>query len=273
MRMLRPNRAHIRWGGRDRLVAAALLLCATAAQSEPRNATRIEAGTYRTLLPLVTTEREVPVAAFLLDKTPVTNADFLAFVRRHPAWQRSRISRLRADAEYLSHWRGDTALGNAVPKAPVTFVSWFAARAYCIEKGGRLPTEREWERAAQIDDSAPDAPAQRAAVQRWMHSTAPFRLGPVGNGRPNAFGVYDLNLLVWEWVEDFGATLIAVDDREKGDASRDRFCGAGAAQATDPTDYAAFMRMATRSSLTAQATTSSLGFRCAYDVTKKAKQK
>ena len=38
------------------------------------------------------------VPAFLLDRTPVTNAEFLAFVRSHPRWQRGAAPRLFADA-------------------------------------------------------------------------------------------------------------------------------------------------------------------------------
>ena len=45
----------------------------------------------------------------------------------------------------------------------------------------------------------------------------------------------------------------------------DLFCGAGAVGAKNTTEYAAFMRQALRSSLKANNTTSSLGFRCARD--------
>ena len=60
--------------------------------------------------------------------------------------------------------------------------------------------------------------------------------------------------------------LVASDDRERGDADRDKYCGAGAALARDPRQYATFMRLAFRSSLQARYTTANLGFRCAADL-------
>jgi formylglycine-generating enzyme len=77
---------------------------------------------------------------------PVTNADFLAFVQQHPRWQRDKVPALLAEARYLSHWAAPTRLANpAQALQPVTWVSWFAARAYCEAQGGeaqgaRLPT-------------------------------------------------------------------------------------------------------------------------------------
>src|SRR5579872_7091601 len=58
--------------------------------------------------------------AFRLDALPVTNAQYLDFVREHSEWRRSRIKPLFADQNYLAHWRGDLELGdNAAVLAPV----------------------------------------------------------------------------------------------------------------------------------------------------------
>jgi formylglycine-generating enzyme required for sulfatase activity len=72
--------------------------------------------------------------------------------------------------------------------------------------------------------------------------------------------------LVWEWVYDYGASLVAADSREKEGADSNRFCGTAGANAQRPSDYAAFMRIAFRSSLEAAYTTTRLGFRCAADL-------
>ena len=54
----------------------------------------------------------------------------------------------------------------------------------------------------------------------------------------------------------------------RGDSQLEKslFCGAGAAASIDPSDYAAFMRYALRSSYRAHYTMTSLGFRCARDL-------
>ena len=88
-------------------------------------------------------------------------------------------------------------------------------------------------------------------------------LPAVGTGVRNVWGVEDLHALVWEWTLDFNSALVSGESR--GDASLDRtlYCGAGASNAADFADYAAFMRFAYRASLEANYTTGQLGFRTA----------
>ena len=73
----------------------------------------------------------------------------------------------------------------------------------------------------------------------------------------------DLHGLVWEWVLDFGNTLVSEDSREGTPQGTSRFCGAGALSSGKKGDYASFMRLAFRGSLQAPYTTGNLGFRCA----------
>ena len=77
----------------------------------------------------------VKVNPFLIDQYEVTNEQYAEFVRqnhRNPP----------------RHWAdGNYAVGEA--KLPVYNVNWFDARDYCEWKGGRLPSEEEWEFAAR----------------------------------------------------------------------------------------------------------------------------
>src|SRR5262245_32260203 len=96
----------------------------------------IPAGSYAPLLRMKDEPERVAVAAFWLDARPVTNAEFLEFVRANPKWRRSQISALFADRGYLGDWGGDLELGpNAPADSPVVRVSWFAARAYAKSQG------------------------------------------------------------------------------------------------------------------------------------------
>lgn len=237
----------------------------------PVGMSRVGPGVYRPLYAASPAESTIFVNAFLLDRRPVTNADFLAFVRASPRWRRDRINRLFADEGYLARWESADSLGKSVrPASPVTQVSWFAAKAYCAARNARLPSEREWELAGLASESAVDG----SGDPRWLARILRFYSEPasamsqrdVAAGKPNFWGIYDMHGLSWEWVYDFGASLVAADSREKGGAEQSRFCGASGADTSNPSDYAAFMRVAFRSSLQAAFTTARLGFRCAADV-------
>jgi len=214
--------------------------------------------------------KEIPVKPFCLDVLPVTNDDYLKFVRANPRWQRSQVKRLFADEFYLTNWAGDLELGtNMLPNAPVTYVSWFAAKAYAQWCGKRLPTVAEWELTAAANATRPNAeddPQFQQALLNWYAIPAGQRLPAVGAGSANYWGVYNLHGLIWEWVADFNTALITGDAR--GDAGLDRklYCGSGAVGAADPRDYAAFMRYGFRSSLQADYCVQNLGFRCAKDL-------
>src|SRR5262249_3715022 len=162
-------------------------------------------------------------------------------------------------------WKSADALGPDVdPEQPVTMVSWFAARAYCASRAMRLPTEAEWEHAAAASRTQPDGsadPAWRAEILRAYSRPSPARLPRVAQDPPNFWGIHDLHGVVWEWVLDYAS---AVTSFASG-SDRLRFCGAAGSAASDATDFAAFERVAFRSSLHANYTLRGLGFRCAAD--------
>lgn len=227
-------------------------------------------GAYRPLFVGPGESNAVPVRRFLLDRFPVTNGDFLDFVRANPRWQRSRVKRLFAEEQYLRHWAGDLELGReAETNQPVVWVSWFAAKAYAQWKGRRLPTVAEWEYAASASPARPDgendAEFQRA-LGRWYSTPTPLGLPRVGAGLANCLGVHDLHGLVWEWTSDFNSSLVTGDARGDTGIERQLFCGAGSAGAKDTANFPAFMRYGFRSSLKAAYTVHNLGFRCAKDL-------
>jgi formylglycine-generating enzyme len=224
-------------------------------------------GDFNSVLPSGTGSPAVHVDHFAIDRLPVTNAEYLAFVTAHPQWRRDRIPKLFADGDYLSQWAGAQSLGaSAQPGQPVTRVSWFAARAYCEAAGGRLPSWNEWEMAAAADEQQPDArnnPQWQSRILDWYAQPGSRPLTRVGLGPPNFYGIQDLHGLVWEWVDDFNALIVSGDSRDQGDPDKLKFCGAGALSLKDRENYAILMRVAFLSSLEARSTARSLGFRCA----------
>jgi len=93
---------------------------------------------------------------------------------------------------------------------PVDGVSWFEAQKFCEalnkKKDGhhyRLPTEAEWEYAARGESTSSRYGSLTEVA--WFRDNAGGKTHPVGQKKPNAFGLYDTLGNVWEWVEDWYA--------------------------------------------------------------------
>ncbi|HET7758213.1 MAG TPA: formylglycine-generating enzyme family protein [Steroidobacteraceae bacterium] len=252
----RRTEVRARW-----LLAGALLLGPGAAPAADNAFLPVAGAELRTVLP-AGREQSVRVAGFLLQRHPVTNAEFLAFVSAHPEWRRGTAPRILVGSDYLGHWSGALAPGTGAADAqPVTRVSWFAAQAYCEAQGGRLPGWYEWELAAAAGPDRRDArsdPLWRQQLLDWYARPAGEALPAVGEAQPNFYGLYDLHGLVWEWVLDFNSLLPA-------DADPEQFCGSGAQNLQLKDNYAVLMRIAMLGSLRAADTGRTLGFRCARD--------
>ncbi len=94
---------------------------------------------------------------------------------------------------------------------PVVCVSHQDAKAYAAwlkEKTGkpyRLPTEAEWEYAARAGTTTPwywPGGEQAAGAYAWYSENSGNTTHPVGEKKPNRFGLYDMAGNAWEWVED-----------------------------------------------------------------------
>jgi ergothioneine biosynthesis protein EgtB len=130
---------------------------------------------------------EVLLRPFAIAARPVSNHDWGAFVadggyRRAALWQPEGWQLVRSLSwRAPAYWRGDESGGQACqmtlcgelpvePDAPVCHISWFEADAYARWAGKRLPTEAEWEHAAQ----AP-RPLRHGEVWEWTASAwAPY---------------------------------------------------------------------------------------------------
>lgn len=239
-----------------------LLFSKTYAQND--NMALVKGGTY---IPLYgTANQAVKVDPFLMDVYPVTNAEYLDFVKANPKWKKSKAVSLFADKSYLTKWKNDETY-TGLPNAPVTNISWFAAKKYCECQGKRLPTIDEWEFAAMANENVPDArtvDSYNQYILSWYETPRTFS-NPIGNSYKNFYGIYDLHGLVWEWTQDFNTVLISGESRKDQNKDSNLFCGSAAIGASDLMNYAAFMRYAFRGSMKARYTSQNLGFRCVKD--------
>ena len=147
---------------------------------------------------------KVAVSPFAIDKYPVTHEMFV-----------------QAQLPDPSHWQDN-------PRKPVERVRWRDAKRYCNERsllegltpcynektsnwdcnysagGYRLPSEAEWEYAARAGTDGPYdfGPADRLRQYAWFAENAEKTTHPVGQKKPNRWGLHDMYGNVSQWCED-----------------------------------------------------------------------
>jgi formylglycine-generating enzyme required for sulfatase activity len=136
----------------------------------------------------------LPLPAYSIAKTPVTNAEFLAFVQA-------------VDRPPPSHWANERPLIGE-ERHPVVHITWHDAVAYCnwlSSVTGRsfcLPSEAEWEKAARGSDGRLYPWGDRweggrcNTAQSGTWTTTPVDAHPQG---ASPYGLLDMAGNVWEW--------------------------------------------------------------------------
>ncbi len=85
---------------------------------------------------------------------------------------------------------------------PVENVSWDDCQEFCRKTEIKLPTEAQWEYACRADTSTPLAETGDLGVMAWCSDNSRGKTHPVGQKKPNTFGLHDMHGNVIEWCED-----------------------------------------------------------------------
>lgn len=179
--------------------------------------------------------QEVDVPSFSVDVFPVTNGEYLKFIRaggyqsssfwlsedwewkrqqrlEHPHFWLPRSSSQATDPD--TQWEYRAMFGTIpLPQSWPVYVSYAEACAFARWAGKKLPSETQWHRAAYATpegterdypwgDAAPESTRGNFHHQRW--DAAPVDAHPEG---ASAFGVYDLLGNGWEWTATSFAPL------------------------------------------------------------------
>ncbi|MEI8075808.1 MAG: SUMF1/EgtB/PvdO family nonheme iron enzyme [Bacteroidota bacterium] len=159
------------------------------------------------------TINEMP--SFYMDKFPVTNAQWAVFIKASGYRPTDTIN-------YLKHWINGK-IPKGLEKYPVVNLSFEDAKAYASWAGKRLPTEIEWQYAAQTKEGNEWPWEQLVPVKRKeevitqtltvssiegidssLCNTGNGSLYPVGkySKGENVYGLQDLTGCVWQFTND-----------------------------------------------------------------------
>lgn len=146
----------------------------------------------------------VDVGDFLIDTLDVTNQQFAEFVEASPAWSVGQIAASLHNGRYLEHWNGGQPPEDLLDH-PVTFVTWQSAVAFCKWRDKRLPSEAEFEWAAQNGRTRDEYPWGNAPpsddIVSWGGNGIDSTV-PVGSYPPNERGLYDMSGNIWHFTSD-----------------------------------------------------------------------
>ena len=170
---------------------------------KPQDMVRVKGGQFRWATsqgdefisyPRQDTTRIHNMRGFFIDQFPVTNREFKEFLRQ-------TSYRPEDDYNFLKHWQNG-AIPDGQEEYPVVYISYSDAQAYAEWAGKRLPTELEWQYAAQTENRLKwPWGMEMDSTKTNMGIGGPYPVGQYPKGK-NPLGIQDLVGQVWQMTQD-----------------------------------------------------------------------
>lgn len=158
--------------------------------------------------------------SFYISKNEITNAEYCDFLQKKAVSSNGTVDgdlwiNLEDPACQIMHNGNHFIVKNNAENLPVVCVTWFGAQAFCEDNKGSLPTESEWEYAANsglLKAGTPYAGSTNATEVGWFNETS---LHHGGQKKANGLGIYDMSGNVAEWCLDWYSDKAYEDAVEK----------------------------------------------------------
>ncbi len=157
---------------------------------------------------LVSFPHREQIDGFFMMTSEVTVGDYERFLNENPGWRKNSLEALKhkglvTDDYLFTYNAADSSI-------PVSYVSWYAAQAFCdwltdnlpVQYRGNyevlLPTEAQWEYAAELN--------YRVSNKKVFKTGNPDGPQAIRFDREGAAGFYDLLGNLWEWSSNYYLT-------------------------------------------------------------------